>query len=685
MKRETRPFWGYFIVSYLALLVSFSPVVWLEAVYHDNTRYFSYDGKSAKKSCCKDPQYGWLYLIGRPISAEIECQIFKYTEQFSDLQKLRILVIGVMALSSAMFSMMLKKSGLDWLASFLLSVAIFTLPGMQNAAFMTNLTNCISVLCAFLAILVQDPLCSDPLNQWKIKGIFKNVVSIILLIVSGLAYPTMSFVFVWILLVNIVNGQDKSCLFYGKFVIRYLMFFLIAMSLSILVGKMVIHGDMAQRMSHIPEQFRPDFSIISFLSKIPFLFSDIIPYAASFWLMKGGIFSRIMLVTIGLALFILAAFSKKNMWSIQVTAAKIVCIFLFIIFAFAPTMLAKVPVLHQRVLFPGMGVLLILAVLLIPVAICSINQTVSKLSISRVCAFSALCFGLIAANYSLLKNAWNTNIEMMFVRSELAKFEVLPRRIHIVRAVNNNTGFNKLSAIGDEFNRKTTEYSQDILYFLETALLERHDGDVSLTFCDPSVVNCEVAVPKSDIIVSFSDYGQEVCRSRDMALVDLNVLVRATSTGTPDLVNLDSIPFCSAERFHVSTSAKPTERGHDIGKAFDNSTAPNDFWETTISSPVTVDIHYQVPTIFVSYSLSAGESAGRMPLSWELYGSQDSREWELIDSVNWANKWKPNEKRTYSILRSNAYSFIRFVFRKSSHPQILRIYELTLNENNIQN
>jgi hypothetical protein len=164
-----------------------------------------------------------------------------------------------------------------------------------------------------------------------------------------------------------------------------------------------------------------------------------------------------------------------------------------------------------------------------------------------------------------------------------------------------------------------------------------------------------------------------------MVVVDLNVLVRATHTGTPDLRDVNSLPYCDSEKYHISTDSQ-SDDNYSVGKAFDNSFAPPDFWETSIAKPVTLDISYETAIALEGYSLSGGESSERMPVNWVLYGSEDSKVWKLIDAREKEPQWRQNENRLYKLAHPTSFKYFRFVFKTSNDSKILRIYEIKLNE-----
>jgi hypothetical protein len=116
----------------------------------------------------------------------------------------------------------------------------------------------------------------------------------------------------------------------------------------------------------------------------------------------------------------------------------------------------------------------------------------------------------------------------------------------VIRPIENDVGFNGLRTRIDEFNRKTTDYDWTISDFVRVALFASwpHENAPLIARCDFNGVNCEAIVPRNYMIVSVSRQGEPVCKSPGMVVVDMNILVRSTRTGTPAVVNPAVLPPC---------------------------------------------------------------------------------------------------------------------------------------------
>ncbi|MBF0344431.1 MAG: discoidin domain-containing protein [Nitrospirae bacterium] len=126
-----------------------------------------------------------------------------------------------------------------------------------------------------------------------------------------------------------------------------------------------------------------------------------------------------------------------------------------------------------------------------------------------------------------------------------------------------------------------------------------------------------------------------------------------------------------------STSVSGHE--HGVNKVFDQSVAPNDFWEAA-GYPQWIKIAYIEAKELKGYELITGELPIRMPKDWRFYGSNDDINWILLDKQSGQSGWKVNEKRTYNIEKPVKYKYYRFDLTDGNAPEakIFRIYEITL-------
>ncbi|MBF0538361.1 MAG: discoidin domain-containing protein [Nitrospirae bacterium] len=129
----------------------------------------------------------------------------------------------------------------------------------------------------------------------------------------------------------------------------------------------------------------------------------------------------------------------------------------------------------------------------------------------------------------------------------------------------------------------------------------------------------------------------------------------------------------------VVYSASMSGQGHGVNKAFDKSTAPDDFWEAT-GCPQWIKIAYPQPKEVKSYELQTGEVPARMPKEWQLQGSDDDVKWVNLDKQSDQKGWKVNEKRIYYLAKPASHKYYRFNLNKGNDPEpmVLRIYEITL-------
>lgn len=157
------PFLAVWAAAICVLAAVESAALTTTFVHHDQYRYFieTLTNPNLKSLCESDRQYLWLYKIGRPFTAEIECFIFRRVSFPSDLTCFRIAVVVLQGLGAAIVAVILRRCGLRWISGTALGIAIFLLPGEQNAVFMANFANVLTPILALtsrLALEVADRL-----------------------------------------------------------------------------------------------------------------------------------------------------------------------------------------------------------------------------------------------------------------------------------------------------------------------------------------------------------------------------------------------------------------------------------------------------------------------------------------------------------------------------------------------
>ncbi|MBF0538345.1 MAG: discoidin domain-containing protein [Nitrospirae bacterium] len=118
---------------------------------------------------------------------------------------------------------------------------------------------------------------------------------------------------------------------------------------------------------------------------------------------------------------------------------------------------------------------------------------------------------------------------------------------------------------------------------------------------------------------------------------------------------------------------------HPAEYAFDGITDGDGFWEAGGGYPLWIEVIYDSPKTIKKYALHSGpDSEDRMPISWQLQGSDDGLQWNILDNRDKEKPWGKRQVREYAILKPMTYKHYRLHFTEGSTPTILRIYEINL-------
>lgn len=545
----------FFILIFLVLFLSFASAVWIKIAPHDNVRYFAGINSDSvdriKSSCKNDGQNHSIYAIGRPVAALLECFVFKHVWSFNDLGMMRTGVIVLLALAATLLGLILNKYGFDQLSAVLTAIAIFTLPGVQNTVFMACYANALTPLVAigtffFLCIVKQH------YPKTNLSPIF-FITGVILLLFAMLTYQGLVFIYFWGTLARLLYNQTHTKTAWIKATIYDVAIFSVAAIAYFFTNQKFLPKYYQTQPYLVSAEYSPDLSLVSIAHKVPLFFTEMLPRVSALWFKNIGIFSTLILIVFVFSIFLSIFLRKKNHSNAKTRLVRQLQIGLAILgvfaFTFGPVILTtKDHYLYQRLLLPSMGALIIIITYLIPSLLASSIGSTARLllPIRQFISLLAAILGLILASHDTVLNVWGANMEMEFVRQKLAENNRLPRRIHLVQAINNNRGFNGRISYRDEFNKKTTDYINDVHAFMQIALMKFPSyKNIALVPCDFKAVHCDALVDKKSIIFSSSQYGERICKSDNMLLVDMNLLVRATGTGKPTLVDESNLPLCS--------------------------------------------------------------------------------------------------------------------------------------------
>lgn len=117
-----------------------------------------------------------------------------------------------------------------------------------------------------------------------------------------------------------------------------------------------------------------------------------------------------------------------------------------------------------------------------------------------------------------------------------------------------------------------------------------------------------------------------------------------------------------------------------LQRAFDNIYYT--FWETPGIFPINVDFNFFESKQIKCYAFQAGidRANDRMPRAWKFLGSNDGRNWNLLDTRDDESAWTDNSRRIYPVSSSAPYRSYRMEFLSVNNGGILRIYEIALSE-----
>jgi hypothetical protein len=466
-------------LSCFALLaLVFLPVFIIPYAHHDQYRHFheQLPGDPAANSCKNEPQYPWLYSLGRPIAAETECVIFKFTARLSDLIFFRFWVLACLALAAAFHATLLRRLGLNLVASVALAVATFALPGAQNAIFMTNFANALTPLAAtvsYLVLLVANkPHAAG--NRMRVIGL--TVLAGVLLLVALFTYPFMAFFFFCGTLGSVLFMSVDEWRLRVWRVVRDILFFSIAALVYFTVAKLALFPRSPAAIARMPEWYRPVLAFGGIGKRFLQLVYEDFPRVLTLW----HIYPSRILVTFFLFALAAGVFfwwrqpapRSERTWDGS-RAVTVLTPLLLLLVANVPYLLIPALFLH-RLFFASSAMLLLLL-------FWSATQIVGGKGLAVIfgarriqdwIAIAVCGVGCLIASINTTLNALNSHLEFAAVKGQIAAArDRNVERIHVVRP-RTDSSFNGFAVIDDEFNRPTTEYPFDITNLVRAALVE---------------------------------------------------------------------------------------------------------------------------------------------------------------------------------------------------------------------
>lgn len=465
----------------------FSPALSLPFAHHDNVRFFDkfYDPHPAGPER-RDPQYAMAYLLGRPLTAEIHQIIYTHVSQIADLKIIRWLTVIIFALSAGILANIFCTFGLSDLESLCLSVALFILPGVQDAIIMLAIQNALAVWLVLWAYLAS---CR---GYVKDKLFVEALIIFSLILASMLLYPQWSFFFFVPVMVKLLIAPSRDARVIHGEILRLVLFFIGTAVFYYFYIKIFVSYNNARAGSYA---FTIDLNFLYW--KTIAVFSKVLPMSFNFWNFHTNPW---------------LGWAMMGLTMILLRKRAIPC-FLMMAATTSFWLLVRTDVILHRIFF--VTAVMALASFLIGAR-------------NRYFIVGMMTLGLLTVHHLTYDNARNYYLESAFIQQRLMAHKGDFSRVHIVLARPNGKGYNGKATVDDIFNARTASYSfnTDTLNLLKGVLKNMDLPDSWKVYpCDGDQQKCVEQNPVGkSLLVTHSSKGQQVYNSPGMVLIDFNDL-----------------------------------------------------------------------------------------------------------------------------------------------------------------
>lgn len=476
-----------FFLFLLALFLTLGAAITIPNVSRDQYRYFS--KKSAidenfKPSCRDDPQNPWLYNLGRPIAAKMECFVFQKTSDIASLMRLRIGVLSAMALAAVLLNLSFFRILGNELQAFFLTIPIFTLPGSQNTLFMTNFPNAFAPIFALLAYLTLHSAQPPSLRNHRatVCATLSTAVAIIFLLLSLLTYQMLAFFFFLPIVAEILFGNSPLALMRKK-IAWCVISFIAALTAYYVLNKYFCYP----QYPHTPAEYRLEVHFNGIFDRAIKVLGYIIPLEFNLWNIYTNRIAGVTLALFCCITMLVAVIRSKTTdyngeQSPQHLGVERFATFTGVLFATNGIwFLTPAYVLFRLTVVPS-AIALFGLIWSIHYLLCQRKeQSLPSDSFLKTTTLGILAAGgIVFANVVMEQNVWNSHDELAYMRGSLADRLTDPfDHIHIVLARQNPIaaiGFNGLPTKTDEFNVLTTSFDIPTEYVSMVGLALRQDG-----------------------------------------------------------------------------------------------------------------------------------------------------------------------------------------------------------------
>lgn len=503
------------ILVFLICLIAYSPSMLIPSAHHDQYRYFM----SADGNCANDGALRYLFLIGRPLGAIMECVSYRIARTIPDVSWVRLLTVAILAVTGGVFAVILRNFGLSLASGLLLGAGAMLLPGSLSVVFQA-VTNDIAAALIGLAAFVCLPL---DVHSRSYRQLAVSYLTVVLILLAGnLTYPasTPLFFVPLLMLVLLRPTADIGKLRIGligavaAFGIASIIYFVISKYyLATFALQFGFNGTGGYA-------FKPDFAHL--LAKVDTLSTDILAR-----MLNGWNIYPLRAITIGSSIVIIVGTIAAEVSSARITGWHYRAIFekycavIGLLFSSAVVWVASPVSFFLNRLFLAFGIMiyLLFAVSLWVLVRAALERIVPRWDSMVVMAGLLAGIGVGVTAFNATTQALHDRDEFVFVKTQLAQPELKDiKRIHIIRPPNSfGFGYNGMRESGvDEFNVRILEYEPKVAPIVSAALGEL-TGDFTL-----------VRSGKIEVTSSLRGEPMPIKEPGDgMVIIDMGILAKA--------------------------------------------------------------------------------------------------------------------------------------------------------------
>jgi hypothetical protein len=404
--------------------------------------------------------------------------------------------------------------GFQTIVAFSLSLAIFILPGAIDPYLMAFFQIVLPLIFCLLAYRILNSAWPRYL-RWG--GCF------ILLLMGLMTYQANTFFFIFLTAATVMCAPDDLWPSARKMLLRNIAILGAAAIIYYLAVHFVFWARYPDLAANVSPGYAVKISLQTIWVKTLGLLGNASPTIFGFWTLPPSKILSFGLMTLCAISLVAFAMIKKTR-----TGWERLIAWVFLFFAVNGVWIAspaEVP-LYRMFFSASAFALFTLFVCLVKWA----DILKLKKNSEVVLAVGLAVVGLFSANYIATKNAWNYNMELMFIRSQLAPYMGRDiKRIHVIAPVDNKIGYDGLQTSGDNFNNKTTHFSADTPDLLRVGMVDLPGRPTASFFsCEAPQPICVKVTPPGQILITKSEPGQPIYPSENMILINMNDLIKAT-------------------------------------------------------------------------------------------------------------------------------------------------------------